>query len=584
MLELSHEANFTMNVVSNIMNEIFEATQSAANKYARKIAEIHQTNSTALKPSLFGSTSNAPAVEASDGFPSKRSGDSSESVAALLDDIQGTIRGLQKRVLQMTTTYETFLTALHQDVKKKTTGVAPILMPSTRTIPHPSVATPYANPSVTTANTVSLPLISSPAGADKSSARFGAPPANNNVVVPKAPSAMGAAPSPRKEQSATLGTSGNVAQGAQSTSLVDRSHETVAASFYFSFDAVARSLRAREAVAYIQKSPDEAQAVCVFGGKPRHPSTVSINLRSGVVGSVIKSGIAVNVAMDEPTAVNSHMLCFPILARGDMSQPIGAVVVEKHEGPAFNERDAALVHLWTVLAAQFLSGYGVDIVGEPFDPFQSVFRPNTKVSEFLFKTKHNRGSALAGAPTKGNIAELTEPTNEALVLLGIPGFEKLLTGESAASPSATKSFSASKDQVINMSAVAALFTSAQYSTKLAAIIAAQIPPQLVFLTSHRSHGLNFRPSEFKGHAEILRYQNVMDVATYIRKLDDSWRRSTDDLQGMEVEQISQMQDMKHRKRKLKQVAQQLETTEKEAKEYRDKYDVLKKEIASLAYE
>jgi hypothetical protein len=83
---------------------------------------------------------------------------------------------------------------------------------------------------------------------------------------------------------------------------------------------------------------------------------------------------------------------------------------------------------------------------------------------------------------------------------------------------------------------------------------------------------------------MLQYQNVMDVAAYVERLSDSWRRSTNDLQDMESEQINRMQDMKVRMRKLKSVTGKLESTERQVMEYRERYEVLKSELANLASE
>ena len=74
-----------------------------------------------------------------------------------------------------------------------------------------------------------------------------------------------------------------------------------------------------------------AQAVCLFGTQ-RTPSSIAIALDYGVVGAVLRSGVALNIAPEHPTAEHGHMLCFPIYRARDSVEPIGAVVLERRGG------------------------------------------------------------------------------------------------------------------------------------------------------------------------------------------------------------------------------------------------------------
>ncbi|CUG07209.1 Hypothetical protein, putative [Bodo saltans] len=541
--------------------------------------------------------------------PPTSSGGGGGNDVKLLDDVQSILRVVQRSALILSSAYESFSTALQIDVKRQTSQVQQLQLPLGRQVPHSSLPIVGRDES-----TLELPPIfqDSQRGGITSSQGGGVGSRSNGrltsmslmsqtnvlVPVPGAPQHDRIAPmkpaaaSPRAPPGASMRSkiksppTKERSSGSNGASVTDqKTVDVLSTSLYFSFDALARALRAREAVAYVQRSPHEAQAVCVFGGKPRHPSfdalaralrareavayvqrspheaqavcvfggkprhplTVKVPLKEGPVGAVMRSGVALNVVCDDPSIQSGHMLCFPIFESSSRVQPIGAIVVERNGQPSFQDSEAALVQLWAVIAAQFLTGYGTDLTTLPYDPYQGVLRQGGPLLEFLKapQNKHNKGA------------------------FGVD---------------ATMSISAGASQS-DRHAIASILGTANYSAGVAAVIASQTPPQLVFKASHRNHGAHMKPAmDWKGHTEMLRYQNVLDVALYIERLSDSWRRSTDDLQEMEVEQIAQMQDMKVRMRKLKTVTGKLENTERQVMEYKERYDVLKKELATLASE
>lgn len=577
MLELSHEVNSAMQGLSVRIQDVCEEVQAAASSIAQRVTSLKVMRSTMTSKcadspiATFGSTTHLHASLSGAGQSA------STDTLKMAEEFQATLRSVQRAVLLMATSYETYTATLQHDFKKKSqsvhSGPINIVFPSARQVPFPLSQASTAHGE----RPVSQHLPSIVEGNERSS-RCGLAalcqtplPGKNSVTQKLEPPSGGAscARSPREVGQSTakpqpsLHTPATSRQRTQKNVVDKSSHDTIASAFYFSFDALCRCLRAYEAVAYVQRTPDEAQGVCVFGPKPRHPSAVTVSLRSGLVGAVMKSGIALNVATEATpvTPLNSHAMCLPIFESSDRRSPIGALHITRVESAPFSESEVALGQLWTVMAAQFLLGYGVDLVADPYDPLQSIFRSGSAVLELMgSKRKDIVPSPPSGGPP--------------------PGFESFFQEVQ----NLNHSNCASQARSDSAAFVVDMLSAAQYNERLASLIATQVPPQLVLQTSHRNHGANFRPSELKGQTEILRYRNLMDVAAYIQRLDDSWRRSTSDLQGMEREQISQLQDMKQGLRKLKSVSLKLDTTAKEAQTYREKYEVLKKELASLAAE
>lgn len=617
MLELSHEVNYAMQMTQQRLKELCDVVQDSVDKCQQRVIQLKSSRGggnafrslvsdhaeSAMSSPRFGGFAGAPPVSSGSsaitsplkkpddpnhGFNSSMVPVSSSGGAdvKLLDEVQSILRVVQRSTLILSSAYETFSTALQIDVKRQSSQIQQqITLPAGRQVPHsslPSMLASMMRPGEES-NGFELPPIfmESQRGGITSSQGVGGARSNgrltsmsvmsqtNQLPVPSAPlerltPMRPTAGSPRIAAPPAVARTKNVksphskernGQGSAATAAVtdQKTVDALSMSLYFSFDALCRSLRAREAVAYVQRTPHEVQAVCVFGGKPRHPLTVKLPLKEGPVGAVMKSGVALNVACDDPSIQSGHMLCFPIFESTTRIQPIGAVVVERNGQPSFQESEAAMVQLWAVTAAQFLTGYGADLTTLPYDPYQGILRQGGPLLEYL-KSPHagKQGAASSVARTAGG------------------GFDALLASTASGS---------------DRHAIASILSNANYSAGVAAIIASQAPPQLVFKASHRNHGAHIKPAmDWKGHTEMLRYQNVLDVALYIERLSDSWRRSTDDLQEMEVEQIAQMQDMKVRMRKLKTVTGKLENTERQVMEYKERYDVLKKELATLASE
>lgn len=622
MLEFSHEVNYALQSLSLQTRELFDAVQEAAESVTARITEIkvmrtavaqatklHETrmvlsgalpltstmDATSTQNHLFSSTVSSTANAFAGTLPgdgagahSGGSGFATELTLKLLDDFQTTLRTLQRHALLLNSAHDSFLSTLTTDFRRagtnpagsgavygrltgdaatpanggrpapsnnaNTQGTHQTMIPGTRLVPFPGVVS--VSPNSTMNERYALPSIFSN-DSRLGSSRGAAPTLNPGSlskpagkVSPVLPSPVPPKPlspnstrrppnqSPRAPNDTTKATAGP-------SFLRDRdSASVIASAFYFSFDALMRTLKAREGTVFVQRNVEECQGVCVFGPKPRHPSSVVVNLRSGMLGAVIKSGIALNIASEDRTggSAAAHMICVPIFESTNRIQPIGALQVSRSEPSAFSEAEVAIAHQWTVCASQFILGYGVDLVTDPFDPLQTILRPGGPLSESLKR--------------RSEVPKATRPDWD---------LSALRAGSTSVSEGITS-----------------LLTDAMYDNKLAIRIATQIPPQLVLASAHKNHSANFRPADLKGQVELLRYQNITDVAAYIQRLDDTWRRSADHLQGMELEQIHQMQDVKQGQRKLKTVSQQLDKAHQQARDYREKYEVLKKELSSMA--
>lgn len=154
---------------------------------------------------------------------------------------------------------------------------------------------------------------------------------------------------------------------------------------------------------------EEAQAVALFGGKPRPPTNVRLPLKTGVVGAVIRSGLAVNIVPEHATDSNPYTLCVPVFPVGPRTAPIGAVVLSRKAGNTpFSHEDEAIATHWAQLAAQLLTQYGVAVGrGCYFDPFRTLLKKTSPLQQYK-----RMGFSLAGHDSAPSV-DAASPTDVA---------------------------------------------------------------------------------------------------------------------------------------------------------------------------
>ena len=101
-----------------------------------------------------------------------------------------------------------------------------------------------------------------------------------------------------------------------------------------------------------------ALPVALVGPKPRSFDMSRVSLRSGVLGAVVRSGIALNVVPEVPSETNCYTLCFPVYRQHDLRAPIGVVQLCKPAtGKPFTSADEAVTHAWTQLVSSMLTDF-----------------------------------------------------------------------------------------------------------------------------------------------------------------------------------------------------------------------------------
>lgn len=316
----------------------------------------------------------------------------------------------------------------------------------------------------------------------------------------------------------------------QPTNPKDESVESIVSTgVYMMLDALARELKAREGAVYLTLTRDEncedAQAIALFGGKPRSPHAVRVSLRSGVVGAVIRTGIAVNVKPDAPTDSNPYTLCYPIFPTDSRTHPIGVVYLQHRvANTPFSECDEQTAKSWSALMSHLVCDYRVDLLQHHFDPHR-LFSKRITVASYFRQFEQANGA---------------------------------------------------NDEVTN--AIVAL----SYPQRLAALISKHPTPQFVFRCVQGHHFTTTRNGKIPvGKIGALPTQNLVDVADYIANLEECWKRSVEDFHGLEMEHVERMQENKDRKRKLKAAQKRIGQLESVSMDYKHHYDSLREEVSKV---
>lgn len=326
----------------------------------------------------------------------------------------------------------------------------------------------------------------------------------------------------------------------------------VGSSIAMSFDALARLTKADEGMVLqviTRSSGADLQAVCLFGTQ-RSPASVRFSGENGVIGSVLRTGLGLNIAPDQPSATYSAMLCFPIFSVEVRSEPIGVVILERKVEPieGFSRHEELLLGGFCQLLPKLMTGYGIQSLA--FDAF-----------EVLKDTPH-----LASSYKQlGKESPVAEKSSSSMVIH---------------SPREAPSRYADAGRISHMlldGCGSSVGTSRGAVVKLAALASVQPRSLMVLQTTHHSH---FTKSRIKPlHSPLtLVTQNVVDVADYIATIEECWRRSTDDVQALTAQQASNSAEVQDRRRTIKELQARIARLEQVANKYKERYEDLRLEL------
>ena len=321
----------------------------------------------------------------------------------------------------------------------------------------------------------------------------------------------------------------------------------VSASLYFLLESSRKLMEADQAAVFLQRSVDDLQSICLSGGPPRPVGSVVLPVRVGIPGAVLKSGLALCASVPEPSVYTPHTLCFPLFESGSRRCTVGVVLFEKKSGDSFSSDDEGLALNMSRVATHYLTSYGVDIPKEEFDP-HAVLKRGTVVGDYI-------------RLGRSGITAFVKPVSS-IVAPGV--FPDMISSEAA------NAFDHADPLLRN-----------GMGSDLANRIFGMAPPLLIFRAAHWNHGFNFRSSGYKGAGEPIAYHNLIDVASYVGSLDESWKRSKEELFSIEAEQITHLREQKERKRNARALQSRLSTAEAAAKAYMEKYDRLKSDITAI---
>lgn len=385
------------------------------------------------------------------------------------------------------------------------------------------------------------------------------------------------APAPMAAASGKDGTATGTKHAARA--LPETVENVVATGAYMLLEVLVRQTMACDAVWYAYREGwEEAKAVALYGAKPRATTSVRQPIRNGVVGAVLRSGFAINIAPESPTETNPLALCVPIFSTTGRTHPIGVVMLQhKATNEPFTSDDEVVTASWTMLAARAMCDYGVDLTVHAFDPFRVLLQTTSPLKSYselgLDVSSHRRGAKLKqlsfGMDAEAKL--LDDMMNETARLLEVQA-------SAVASQPAGEGGDTAKQANRLRTRAAGI---ASYSSRLAQNVASFPPPFKVFHSVHHNHFTAIRGAQLGGSGVTLQTQNLMDVAEYVASLEDCWKRTTEDLQGIELEHVAQMEDFRARKRRLKASQSRAMDLEEQMAHYKDKYESLKLELSAI---
>jgi hypothetical protein len=473
-----------------------------------------------------------------DNFSStpRKPSDSTSQDAAIFS----VLANIRREVISTCKLFESFITSLSLDLKQKN-FLLPVVVPSARSVPFPHEVTNLVSP--VKPSHLKRPTINA------KSAATALPPVQNPIVTgglsdatltPITPASPPLGHRGRSITATTIGGGGGGGNGdqQQAEKIVeqDLSQRIIIAGLYTAFDAMARILRAQNGHVCLVRNYEEAQGVCVFGDKYRLASELRIQLKLGPVGVVIRSGIAANISPAVPTENEPNLLCVPLhFGEKRLESPIGAVTFTRSRDP-FSANEESLAFMWAVLAQQLICGYGVDHFNLGFDPFQTLLRPNSKVSQHLNKSS----SSLNSLPSQPR----------------------------ASSSFLDTSFLGAEEASVNMTD--------------ALKRGATQPYDLVFRSAKPSEFVSVRGGkQAAGPAEHIAHLSFTDLADYLGRLEKSWSKAQLSLRSIETEQIQQLDTVRKGRRKEKELQKQVQEEEKKSVMYQTKFESLKSQLESV---
>ena len=480
MIEFSHEVNLHYNNIVLALSSLLAAVEEPTTKTGPRSKSLFQ--------------------------------DESETFSALVH--------VRREVLSACKFFETFITALSDDLKQKN-FLLPVMIPSARSVPFPQEHAIYVTPpkpsqnllkrlTVPTRSVVAaLPPVHDPTSLFRQEGAVGRP-----TVGPSASSSRLQHP-----------TSISVSNDPSPEREIDLSERIVCAGLYVAFDALARLVHARDGHVALIRNFEEAQGVCVYGEKYRLAPELKIPLKSGPVGVVIRSGIAANIMPPTPTADSPNQLCVPIRPGKERHiAPIGCVTLTRL-GDAFSRDEESLVFSWAIFAQQILTGYGVDHMKLGFDPIHTLLKPTSNVYLHLRQSLAQR---------------------EREDIVGIIKERNLLSDATSKH------------------------------------IAEQQPADLIFRNSKPSEFIAVRGGRhISGPADNLEHLTFGDIAEYVQQLEKCWTKAQSNLHGIEEEQIMQLDEVRKGRRKAKEAMKKARDLEDRSEMYQQKFEALKSELAAV---
>ena len=125
---------------------------------------------------------------------------------------------------------------------------------------------------------------------------------------------------------------------------------------HFHLELLARQTLAREVILYRHAPGDKAATVVgVFCCRPQLELYSDAGIGDTLVGRVVSSGVAVNIAPELPTETNACRLAMPIHCTGRRTLVVGAVLLQQRAcGGCFSAQEEQAVAAWCELAAHIV--------------------------------------------------------------------------------------------------------------------------------------------------------------------------------------------------------------------------------------
>ena len=327
---------------------------------------------------------------------------------------------------------------------------------------------------------------------------------------------------------------------------------------YVLLEILARETYAREATWYRYSSgSDEAQALCLFGEKPKAPHSARVSIHKGVVGACLKTGMLINVQPREPKLNNGYALAVPIFPPHTRIYPIGCVLIEhKVTETPFTAEDEMAVLSWVMYAAHIMTAYPIDLGKVYFDPFVGL------------RSKANPYNVWRRLPLHHSAHGHRDVDFEAEFF-----HEVFLDSSTSVLAQQTRRATQEGKSIYD--------GTQQYTAQLGkAIKARPTAPRVFRCTSHNQFTV-LRGGNLGGVGVALTMQHPVDVAEYVASLEERWRVTTSDLNGVASAHVAQIAAFRGRQRRLKELETELRQSSMREQHAKAKYNSLKEELTAV---